>query len=187
MYFYRFAFLRAHCLHKCGCLHIWGWYCLHKCGWFLIKTMICTFVGCLHILTASCLHISGWCIFFIYFYTDLHKFWGRRVCTNVVVCTFEGKIFAQMWLFAHLWFLHISPLHTYTASCLHISGWCIFLIFFFIHADLHIILRAPCLHKCGCLHIWGRNVCTTVVVCTFLFFLHISRLHRPVYSYQNTQ
>ena len=97
----------------------WRVKCLHKCGWFLMKTMICTFVGCLHIsrknltfahLTASCLHISGWCIFLIFFITDLH-IWGRRVCTNVVVCTFEGKMFAQMWLFAILWFLHISRLH----------------------------------------------------------------------------
>ena len=64
------------------------------------------------------LHISDWCILF--YFTYLH-FWGRRVCTNVVVCIFEGAVFAQiwmfahlkakclhkMWLFAHLWFLHI--------------------------------------------------------------------------------
>ena len=79
--------------------------CLHNCGWFFMKTMIYTFVGCLHIsrqnwtfahLTALCLHISGWCIFYRF-----AQFCGRRVCTNVVVCTFEGEMFAQMWLFAH--------------------------------------------------------------------------------------
>ena len=47
--------------------------------------MICTF----HVkidLTASCLHINCWCIFLN---TNLH-IWGRHVCTNVIVCTFEG-------------------------------------------------------------------------------------------------
>ena len=79
----------------------------------LTKTMICTFVGCLHIspcsrqnwsfvhLTASCLHISCWYIYiYIYIFTDLY-IWGRHVCTNVVACTFEGEMFAQMWVFAH--------------------------------------------------------------------------------------
>ena len=121
-FIYRFAHFRGLCLHKCGCLHIlrvkclhiWGWNVCTKCGRFLIKkTMICTFVGCLYIsrqnwsfahLTASCLHISGWYIFFTYMHI-----WGRSVCTNVVVCTFQGKMFAQMWLFAHLWvFAHFT-------------------------------------------------------------------------------
>ena len=64
------------------------------------KKRVCTFVGCLQIshqnlnfahFTARCLHICGW-----YIFTDLH-IWGRHVCTNVVVCTFEGEMFAQMW------------------------------------------------------------------------------------------
>ena len=42
-------------------------------------------------------------------------------------------------------------------------------------------LTVSCLHKCGCMHIWGCSVCANVVVCTFeVFFLHISRLHRGV-------
>ena len=40
-----------------------------------------------------------------------------------------------------------------------LSGWCIYR---FAH------FSAPCLHKCGCLHIWGQNlVYKSVVVCTF--------------------
>ena len=82
-----------------------------------MKTMICAFVGCQ-------LHISR---------QNLH-IWRRHVCFLAVdvffkICTFEGAVFAQMWLFAHL--------------------------------------KAKCLHKFGCLHIWRRNVCTNVVVCTF--------------------
>ena len=46
-------------------------------------------------------------------------------------------------------------------------------------------LWEKCLHKCGCLHICGRNVCTNVVVCTFCSFLHISRLHRPRHTITN--
>ena len=29
-------------------------------------------------------------------------------------------------------------------------------------------LTTSCLHKCGCLHIWGRRVCARVVACTFV-------------------
>ena len=43
----------------------------------------------------------------------------RHVSTLVVdvffllqICTYEGAVFAQMWLFVHLWFLHISRLHS---------------------------------------------------------------------------
>ena len=37
----------------------------------------------------------------------------------MVVCTFEGEMFAQMWLFAHLCFLHVSRLHKSVAHQLH--------------------------------------------------------------------
>ena len=112
-------------------------------NWFLMKTMICTFVGwCLHILRqnwtfahlkAWCLHICGWCIFFFYRFAHLrekclHKcgclhIWGRNVCTNVgcLHINFVGEMFAQMWLFAHLW---AKCLHK--CGCLHIVGFCTF-------------------------------------------------------------
>ena len=56
---------------------------------------------CAH-LTASCLHICGWYLLF-----------------SIQICTFEGAMFAHMWLFAHLRVrclhkcgsLHISRLH----------------------------------------------------------------------------
>ena len=101
--------------------------CLHKCGWFLMKKIICTFVGCLHIsrqnwtfahLTASCCTL----VVDVFFFLDLH-IWGRRVCTNVVVCTFESEMFAQMWLFTHL---RVKCLHNVVDSWwkndLHICG-----------------------------------------------------------------
>ena len=68
---------------------------------------------------------------------------------KTMICTFVGclhisvkieplHISRQNWTFAHL-----------TASCLHISGWCIF-------TDLHIWGRHLC-RNVVVLHIWGRN------------------------------
>ena len=56
-------------------------------------------------LRASCLHICGWCIF-----TDLH-ICGRRVCTNWVVCTFEGESLHKCGCLHNCGFLHIWRLH----------------------------------------------------------------------------
>ena len=64
-------------------------------------------------LTASGLHTSGWCN-----WTDLH-IWGRSVCTSVVVSTFQGKMLAQMQLFAHLWvFAHFTAPQPSSVPCM---------------------------------------------------------------------
>ena len=154
-------------------------------NWFFMKTMICTCQLHISHQNWTFAHFDG--VMFAQlavdeFFTDLH-IWGRCVCINVVICTFEGEMFAQMWLFAHL-----------RVKCLHIL-WDV--------CTFHVKIEP--------LHIWRRHVCTLVVdgvllICTFdgavfaqmwlfahfegkmfaqmclfahLWYFQISRLHTP--------
>ena len=57
--------------------------------------------------------------FFFFFFTDLHICGrnGEKFAQNVVVCTFVGEMFAQMWAFAHLWvFAHFTAPHGLTVE-----------------------------------------------------------------------
>ena len=100
-------------------------------------------------------------------------FEGKMFAQMWLFAHLRVKCFAQMWLFAHLrvkclhkcgWFLmkttictfvgcftfhvKIEPLHIWRR---HVCTLAVDVFFFYRFAHL----RVPCLHKCGCLHIWG--------------------------------